>query len=116
MLVGHDQRQRRADGRLRDVRYLDDSIAAVDLVHHDETTPGPMKADSRRSRLADATNVGLFVGLFCQPTSGSGRFIAVDSPTTKSAGSPATTGLSCKPRYAGGGTRTPDTRIMIPLL
>jgi hypothetical protein len=60
--------------------------------------------------------VGLFVGLFCQPASGFWRFIAVDTPTAKSVQSPITTGSSCKSSDAGGGTRTPDTRIMIPLL
>jgi hypothetical protein len=60
--------------------------------------------------------VGLFVGLFCQPTSGFWRFVAVHSFTTKSAQSPITTGTSRKSSDAGGGTRTPDTRIMIPLL
>jgi hypothetical protein len=60
--------------------------------------------------------VGLFVGLFCQPTSGLERFIAVGSPATISARSPVGAGFSCKRRDAGGGTRTPDTRIMIPLL
>jgi hypothetical protein len=59
--------------------------------------------------------VGLLVGLFRQPASGFWRFVAVDTRTTKSAASPVTTGVSCKQRNAGGGTRTPDTRIMIPL-
>jgi hypothetical protein len=36
--------------------------------------------------------------------------------TTKFAESPVIAGHSCKRRDAGGGTRTPDTRIMIPLL
>jgi hypothetical protein len=62
------------------------------------------------------TDVGLFVGLFCQPASGLERFIAVDSRAPKSAESPVTTGSSRKTSDAGGGTRTPDTRIMIPLL
>jgi hypothetical protein len=60
--------------------------------------------------------VGLFVGLFCQPASGFWRFVAVDSLTTESAQSPITTGSSRKSSDAGGGTRTPDTRIMIPLV
>ena len=77
-----------------------------------DARPSPLPA----LRPARWTDVGLFVGLFCQPTSGSGRFVAVNSPTTKSAKSPASTGTSCKTEDAGGGTRTPDTRIMIPLL
>jgi hypothetical protein len=36
--------------------------------------------------------------------------------TAKPAQTPVTTGYSCKTADAGGGTRTPDTRIMIPLL
>jgi hypothetical protein len=60
--------------------------------------------------------VGLFVGLFCQPTSRSWRFVAVARLATGSAELPAKRQLSCKPADAGGGTRTPDTRIMIPLL
>jgi hypothetical protein len=67
-----------------------------------------------RSGPARWTDVGRFVGLFCQPGSGSWRFIAVDSLTTESAGSPVATGLSCKTLDAGAGTRTPDTRTMIP--
>jgi hypothetical protein len=58
--------------------------------------------------------VGLFVGMFCQPASGFWRFIAVDSPMARSAESPANTESSRKSSNAGGGTRTPDTRIMIP--
>ena len=60
--------------------------------------------------------VGLFVGLFCQAASGFWRFVAVAGLAIKSAESPATTGNSRKSPDAGGGTRTPDTRIMIPLL
>jgi ribosomal protein L37AE/L43A len=51
-----------------------------------------------------------------RPGSGFWRFAAVDSRTAKSAETPVTAGFSCKQRDAGGGTRTPDTRIMIPLL
>ena len=61
-------------------------------------------------------DVGLFVGLFRQPTSGFGRFVAVPSRTTESAESPVNKGNPRKQLDAGGGTRTPDTRIMIPLL
>jgi hypothetical protein len=64
----------------------------------------------------EVLDVGRFVGLFCQPTSGFWRFVAVASRSTKSAESPVDKGNPDKNRYAGGGTRTPDTRIMIPLL
>jgi hypothetical protein len=56
------------------------------------------------------------VGLFCQPAGGFQRFVAVTNIKAKTAGTPATTGSSCGSYDAGGGTRTPDTRIMIPLL
>jgi hypothetical protein len=69
-----------------------------------------------RSRPPRWTDVGLFVGLFCQPAGGFWRFVAVDSRTEKSAKSPVNTGNLRKTTNAGGGTRTPDTRIMIPPL
>ena len=67
-------------------------------------------------RQAARPDVGRFVGLFCQPTSGFWRFVAVPSRATRSAESPVNKGNPRKRRDAGGGTRTPDTRIMIPLL
>jgi hypothetical protein len=54
------------------------------------------------------------VGLFCRPASGFWWFAAVRSRGTETAKSPVTAGLSCKTADAGGGTRAPDTRIMIP--
>ena len=64
----------------------------------------------------EGLDVGRFVGLFCQPTSGFWRSVAVASRATKSAESPVNKGNPRQGRDAGGGTRTPDTRIMIPLL
>jgi hypothetical protein len=40
-------------------------------------------------------SVGLFVGLFCQPTSGFWRFVAVASRTTESAKLPVNKGHRC---------------------
>jgi hypothetical protein len=60
--------------------------------------------------------VGRFVGLFCQPASGLERFAAVARTDRSSVKIPVNTGLLLEQRDAGGGTRTPDTRIMIPLL
>jgi hypothetical protein len=52
--------------------------------------------------------------------SASERLLAVRSgcyePEKKCRNPDKTTGSSCKSLHAGGGTRTPDTRIMIPLL
>ena len=87
-----------------------------------------LRAAERSAAVADSTelpawlrcgrrgrrDVGRFVGLSCQPTSGFWRFVAVPSRTTASAESPVNKGNPRKQRDAGGGTRTPDTRIMIP--
>jgi hypothetical protein len=71
-----------------------------------------MRGAVRRTARLD---VGRFVGLSCQPTSGFWRFAAVPSRVTESAESPVNKGNPGKQPDAGGGTRTPDTRIMIRL-
>jgi hypothetical protein len=70
-----------------------------------------MRGAARQTARPD---VGRFVGLFCQPTSGFWRSVAVASRATKSAESPVNKANLRKRPDAGGGTRTPDTRIMIP--
>jgi hypothetical protein len=67
-----------------------------------------------RPRAQFGSTLDCSFGLFCQPASGFWRFVAAASPTVESAESPANKPNSCTQRDAGGGTRTPDTRIMIP--
>ena len=64
----------------------------------------------------EVLDVGRFLGLFCQPASGFWRLVAVPRRTTESAESPINKGNPRKQLDAGGGTRTPDTRIMITTL
>ena len=96
------------DSSMTDPKLLDDSLLEGQHAVIRQIGPEPIAI------LVDANDLSDFVGLLCQRTSGLWRSVAIASRPTKSAESPINKGNPGKQRDAGGGTRTPDTRIMIP--
>src|SRR3954452_13244635 len=78
--------------------------------------PGPPQMQTQLVTLSGTALVGYAVGHECQPEAvGSGSLRSrKEYPDPRE--SPATARKAAPDEDAGGGTRTPDTRIMIPLL